>query len=289
MTKSIIVGFDGSPESEVAVRWAADEANACGCALKIMSTFRLPVGTDIYAGFSPTEATMGLMESTNTLAEQAGAMVRSTHPDVEVDVEVQNGVAADVLVKNAPTQGDMIVVGASSHHGASAFWLGSTPRAVVRRASCPVVVVRGAAAHARPDRIVVGIDGSPSAMSAVRWAAAEADLHGVTLVITHAWDYPYETGGPIVTQARELTRIDAERVLDIAVEQARELCGGDVIGDLIEGSPGSALLAAVRDGDLLVLGSRGRGAWRSGVFGSTVNGVLDTASVPVVVVRGDDG
>ena len=53
---------------------------------------------------------------------------------------------------------------------------------------------------------------------------------------------------------------------------------------LVESEPVAGLLEAIRDGDHLVLGSRGRGAVRSGLFGSTVNGILDVAAVPVVVV-----
>ena len=85
-----------------------------------------------------------------------------------------------------------------------------------------------------------------------------------------------------------MTRVDAARVLDGAVELARDMCGGDVNGELIEGSPGSAILASVHDGDLLVLGSRGRGAWRTGLFGSTVNNVLDEVDVPLAVVRSEE-
>jgi nucleotide-binding universal stress UspA family protein len=48
------------------------------------------------------------------------------------------------------------------------------------------------------------------------------------------------------------------------------------------------LLETVRDGDLVVVGSSGRGALATGIFGSTVNAVLDRSSVPVVVVRGTD-
>jgi nucleotide-binding universal stress UspA family protein len=48
----------------------------------------------------------------------------------------------------------------------------------------------------------------------------------------------------------------------------------------------TAVLDSVQDGDLLVLGSRGRGAVVSSVLGSTVMGVLDHAMVPVVFVRG---
>ena len=57
-------------------------------------------------------------------------------------------------------------------------------------------------------------------------------------------------------------------------------------GQLVEGNAPSAILDSLRDGDLLVMGSRGRGAVRSGLFGSTVYNVLDHSAVPVVVVRG---
>jgi nucleotide-binding universal stress UspA family protein len=60
-----------------------------------------------------------------------------------------------------------------------------------------------------------------------------------------------------------------------------------VSGQLIENSAVWALLQTTRDGDVLVLGSRGRGALRSRLFGSTVNSVLDACSVPVIVVHAD--
>jgi nucleotide-binding universal stress UspA family protein len=180
------------------------------------------------------------------------------------------------------------VLGASSHRGSAAFWLGRTPRAVVRRAECPVVVVRGDARQDDLRRVVVGIDDSEHAIAALRWAAAEADLHDVTLLVLHAWEYPYQNPDGSSSEARDLTRVDAARVLDHAVELGRDMCGGDVIGELVEVSPVSAILDFVGDGDLLVLGSRGRGAWRTGLFGSTVNRVLDEAAVPVAVVRRDD-
>lgn len=158
-------------------------------------------------------------------------------------------------------------------------------RSVVRRSTCPVVVVRGSASRGHPDRIVVGVDDSDQALAAVRWAAAEADLHRVTLLVLHAWDHPYEIPGRSTSQTRDLVQVDAARLLDHVVELARDLCGGDVKSELIEGSPGSSILQSVCDGDLLVLGSHGRGALTAGLFGSTVNSVLDEAATPVAVIR----
>ena len=106
----------------------------------------------------------------------------------------------------------------------------------------------------------------------------------------HGWAYAYAPDDARSAQARELTEIDAACTLDRSVEAARARCGIDVTGCLVENSAVTALLETARDGDLLVLGSRGRGALRSRLFGSTVNSVLDTCPVPVIVVRaGDDG
>ena len=281
MTKNILVGFDGSPESNGALQWAVEEAVARGCPLEVVSCYRLPIATDAYT-WTPPDTSGALFETVSDEVTTARDTIVADHPALDVTTRVCAGSAAHELVIEPA---ELIVVGASSHRGASAFWLGSTPRAVVRRAECPVVVVRGVASAGRPQRIVVGVDDSEHAAAALRWAAAEADLHRVTLCVVHAWEYPYQTPDASSSQARDLTRIDAARVLDRAVELARDMCGGDVIGELIEGSPASAILASVRDGDLLVLGSRGRGAWKTGLFGSTVNRVLDEADIPVAVIR----
>ena len=124
--------------------------------------------------------------------------------------------------------------------------------------------------------------------AALQWAADEADLHQVGLSVVHGWWYPYEARTNAAEQARDLTRIDAAGVLEDAERLARDRCGADVTGQLVEGNAPSAVLDSLRDGDLLVLGSRGRGAVKSGLFGSTVYNVLDHCAVPVVVVRGVD-
>jgi nucleotide-binding universal stress UspA family protein len=89
------------------------------------------------------------------------------------------------------------------------------------------------------------------------------------------------------SQVRDLTNVDAACLLDRAVELAREQFAVEVTGQLVESGPATALLETVRDGDLLVVGSRGRGALAANIFGSTVNTVLDRSAVPVVVVRGE--
>ena len=286
MSKHITVGFDGSPEATEALRWATHEAKARGCALEIMTCYHLPIASDIHAGWVPLEAYGQAEHAAHTQLEQAVEGVRAEHPELPLSKELRAGPPAALLVQGSSDQ-DMIVLGASSHRGAAAFWLGSTPRSVVRHANCPVVVVRGVSGRGGPDRVVVGVDGSDTAMRATRWAASEADLHGVGLHVVHVWEYPYVLATARESQGRDITRVAAANVLEQAVAVARDACGSDVTSELVEGGPASGLLASMHDGDFLVLGSRGRGAVRAGMFGSTVNSVLDEVAVPVAVLRDD--
>ena len=109
----------------------------------------------------------------------------------------------------------------------------------------------------------------------------------MSLLVVHGWLYPYLPIDMSSSQVRDLTNVDAALLLDRAVEAAQERFAVDVTGQLVESGPATALLETVRDGDLLVVGSSGRGALAANIFGSTVNTLLDRSAVPLVVVRGE--
>jgi nucleotide-binding universal stress UspA family protein len=284
MTNQIVVGYDSSPSSTEAVRWASFQAAASHRKLRIVSCYGVPMTAAAGAMWLSGAVLSSIEEETVARAEAVRALAVTRHPDLAIDLDVCLGPPRESLLVDLATD-DMLVVGASSHEGASAFWLGSTSRWVTRHSPCPVVVVRGTASRDRPDRIVVGIDGSPASDAAVLWAADEADLHGVELLVVHGWEYPYLGVGTHAEQVRDLTRIDAALVLDRSVELARERCGVTVKDVLFEGAAATALLDSVRDGDVLVLGADGRGAIAAGLLGSTVNRVVERSAVPVVVVH----
>jgi len=285
MSETVSVGYSGSETSAEAVAWAAMEAVVRGAALRIVTCVEMPVVSGEAAlGWNSGAAYEAIREASVSSSEEMAAKVTATHPTLAVTAEVIPGPAASALLTDtAPT--DLIVVGASSHEGAAAFWLGTTPRQLVHNSPCPVAVIRGAATRGAPDRVVVGIDGSETADAAVLWAADEADRHKVNLHLVHGWSYAYAPVDASATQARDLTEVDADCTLNRSLDLARERCGATVTGQLMETSAVTALLEAVRDGDLLVLGSHGRGGLRARLLGSTVNSVLDAAAVPVVVVR----
>lgn len=286
MSKRIIAGYNGSEASSEAVRWAANEAQTRGAPLRVVTCPDLPPTTSA-AAFG----TGAVYDAERSLAEVNAETVRTSigesHPDVALSVAIVPGSPTSALLDGLDPD-DLVVVGASSHDGAALFWVGSTTRHLAHHSPCPVVAVRGAASRGAPDRVVVGVDGSEASDEALLWAADEADLHGAELVVVHAWDYPYRPTDAESAQGHDITQVDAACTLDIAVETARERSAAAVTPMLVEGGPVDALIQTARDGDLLVVGSRGRGALRSRIFGSTANSVLDAAAVPVVIVRPDD-
>jgi nucleotide-binding universal stress UspA family protein len=107
---------------------------------------------------------------------------------------------------------------------------------------------------ARP--VVAGIDGSDDGLAAVRWAADEARRRSAPLWVVHAFDPVraefFALEDPAFVAAE---RHAAERVLDTAVRQARELAGHVEVRPVLEaGTPPVVLLRQSALADLVVLG-----------------------------------
>jgi nucleotide-binding universal stress UspA family protein len=139
-------------------------------------------------------------------------------------------------------------------------------------------------------RILIAIDGSPSAQEAVDFGlelAAEQDAVATFALVVPALDV-YPVGGFGVTGAsvHRTTREELEP-LQHAREQAEE-AGVTAHTRLLRGDPANEIVAFadVIDADLIVVGSRGHGALTSALLGSVSRGILREARRPVLVVRG---
>ena len=213
MSEQIIVGYDGTSSSAEAVLWATHEAACRKVRLRIVSCYDIPFAGEAGFGWAATESINDLLATTDRRLQEVRDMAVHAHPSVNVQTVTSAGPPAVALLDGLRSN-DMVVLGASGHHGKAAFWLRSTPRALIRHSPCPVVVAHGAVSRGRPDRVVVGIDGSASSERTLRWAASEADLHHAPLVVVHSWWYPHFVAEDGRSQARDLTQVDAECVLD---------------------------------------------------------------------------
>jgi nucleotide-binding universal stress UspA family protein len=142
-------------------------------------------------------------------------------------------------------------------------------------------------------RIVAAVDGSPSSLSALRWAIRQARLTGASVEAVNAWHYPVAAGGYGWGPAGMATDFDfkenAEKVLADAVSTACDPGSAVRVRALVvEGEAVPVLLAAAAGADLLVLGSRGHGGFTEALLGSVSQHCVQHAPCPVVVIRGPE-
>lgn len=126
-------------------------------------------------------------------------------------------------------------------------------------------------------KIVVGFDGSDGSRAALDWAAREAALRGVELEVVRAWT-PGEFGTD--EEMLEYTQIHLEK------ELTEDLTDSTVKWSAIaeRGPAAKILLDRGKDGQMLVVGSRGHGAISGLLLGSVSSQVASHSGAPVVVI-----
>jgi nucleotide-binding universal stress UspA family protein len=137
---------------------------------------------------------------------------------------------------------------------------------------------------ASTSNIVVGVDGSTSSSEALHWAVEEATRRRLALHVLSAWqsDYAAETVAPLAASLEE----DCRSIAESAAADARMVSPGlDVSTSTVHAHAASALIAASRRADTVVVGSRGVGAMAEALLGSTSMQLAAYSSCPVVVVR----
>ena len=141
-------------------------------------------------------------------------------------------------------------------------------------------------------RLVVGVDGSKGATSAVRWAAREANVRGAKLELVSVWEVSVSSVGfglGFSEMSHEmLKRLEqnAEEFLATAAEVAREAFPDlEIETRTVEGQAADVLVRAGHGADLLVVGSRGMGGFAELLLGSVSQQCAHHATCPVVIVR----
>ncbi|AEG45282.1 universal stress protein [Isoptericola variabilis] len=295
----VLVGVDGSAASLHALDWATAYARRVGWSLHMVCSYSLPSFTaaSLDGGYAALDDT-AIQEGAKAVLAEAQARVADS--GVRVTATVATGDAAGVLVEMSKEHG-LAVVGTRGRGGFTERLLGTVSSALPAHSHCPTVVVPHRAAEGADDptrrdgdtvhevrRIVVGVDGSPSAEVALKHAVAQAKVWDAELVAVAG--VPLGTGAGILAWLP--SQIDHEQVL------ADIKAGLDVVVDRFEAeNPGMTIKRHVLDGsgaelltefstaaDLIVVGSRGRGGFRGLLLGSTSQAVLHHSACPVLVV-----
>ena len=139
-------------------------------------------------------------------------------------------------------------------------------------------------------KILIATDGSPSSLEAIELGLELAEEHAAEVMFVHVApvldrSFADGIGVPAAVPHRidEVDRKPLEDALALAAERDVE-----AKAELLAGQPVDEIVACADtiDADLIVLGSRGRGALATVLLGSVSRGVLHEARRPVLVVRG---
>ncbi|MCQ4199079.1 universal stress protein [Streptomyces sp. NPDC058783] len=137
--------------------------------------------------------------------------------------------------------------------------------------------------------LVVGVDGSESSLRAVDWAADEADLHEVPLLVVFGTLWERYEGTALARElGRPSTEMKADDILKAAARRARQRHPDLVVTtETVPDEAEHALVRAGRNASMIIVGSRGRSGVADRLLGSVSRTVAALSDCPVVVVRGN--
>lgn len=291
----IVVGIDGSEQSDCALIWAAREAEARKVPLHLVTAYTVPIfaASGLDGGYATVDDDV-IRQGAEAVLREAAAKVPNV--SVPMDARVENGDAAGVLLELSETA-ELLVFGSRGRGGFIGRLLGSVSTALPAHAKCPTVTIprscaarlaEGSEQAAKVEKVVVvGVDGSDQARYAVLVAAEQAERSGSSLRIVCAVQ-PY-TGTLAWMPApvdREALFAEIQTQLDAGEKWLRSHFPKLPIEvQLLEGSAVDALVKATETAELVVMGTRGRGGFAGMMLGSTTDGVRHHAKGPIMVVR----
>ena len=282
----VLVATDGSPHAKAAVNTATQFPWPANTRVRVVAARR------IRAAYRQSILLTALDRSAEAAAKSARRTLSRRWPDVETVVADKTPEAA-ILDEARRFAADVIVVGWRGHGAIRRVLMGSVSRAVVRGATCAVLVVRRSL---RVRRIVIGYDGSAMAQRALSLVGQlVAPTHGRAFLVSavELMSVPSEGRLPGAgTIAREVKRMNAKRQTaarkDLTRAAARlTRAGWQTRTVLTNGEPLRELLASVARirPQLLVVGARGTSGVRQLLLGSIAEGALNRSPVTVLIAR----
>ncbi|WP_129839992.1 universal stress protein [Streptomyces sp. RFCAC02] len=286
MSRPVIVGVDGSPQSRAAVEWAAREARRRGLPLRLVHAW---VDESLYMAPVPDDS-VG-----RQLLDDIGSDIARRYPDVAVSQELMAETATAGLVEKSG-EAELLVLGSHGRTPLVGFLTGSVGLPVIAHSERPVVLVRegGDGADAEGDEVVVGMrDLGPPGDALLGLAFATAVARGAAVRAVRVWGGAPGLFGDDLPENLDQRDAHAEAGARETAALAEALAPWrlqhpDVrlVEDVRFGNAGEQLLAAASGGRaaLLVVGRRTNRGLLSMRIGSVAHAALHHAEMPVAVV-----
>ena len=291
--KLILCPIDFSEFSLSAYRHSlslAEHYQAKLVAQHIVELWRHPAGDFAASAGVYEEYSQALRESGKKQLQEF--VENHTHDEIQPELVVQIGVAADSILSFAQLQkADVIVMGTHGRRGFDRLMLGSVTDRVMRTAPCPVLAAskpphdsvaagkeRGHVHHL--SRILFCADFSENSDRALKYAISATAEYDAELTLLHVLE-----GVSSPANTEEAMAVAAERLDKLISPEGRKTL--KIKTAVRIGKPYAQIiqLALETQIDLVTMGVRGRGALDLAVFGSTTYRVMQLGSCPVLAVH----
>jgi nucleotide-binding universal stress UspA family protein len=308
----ILIAYDGSDSADTAIdglqRAGLPAENVEALVLSIGEVW-LPPSTPDEVDSSPAlpglkearERAAQVMEEAEQLAQRGHKRVLQNFSGWQASHEVRNGSPGFELLKFAREwPADLIVVGSHGHTALGRFVLGSVSQKVLTEATTTVQIGRRNPGTGKSgERVIVGVDGSPAALAAVRAVAQRNWTEGSEIRIVVADDVL--TGNPIwllippvrefFDEVRTEERTRAEQFASAAAKELRDAMGSrkiTVSSVVLAGDPKQVLVKHAEEfgADCIFTGATGFSSRLERVIlGSVSAAIAARADCSVEVVR----
>jgi nucleotide-binding universal stress UspA family protein len=282
--RTIVVGYDKSPDSERALAEAARIAATGDRTLTIVHAYRwMPPIAPIAV---PTDrAEQAWREAAQQLVEDAAARMAAAHPDLKILTQAIEGHAVSKLV-GASLGADLLVVGNRGHGGFAELFMGAVSMRVLASTFCPVLVIRG---ESRPtqDRVLAAVDPDGPCDEVLEFAFDAAAQRDAALTVLHVWDLSRALGHADPSETQDIAAIECDRAADLAAIVSRwqeKYPDVTVTQQVRTGSPATVLVRESATADLLVIGGRHYRELMGVVVGLVSTAALRHSACPVAVV-----
>jgi nucleotide-binding universal stress UspA family protein len=292
MNRNVVIGYDGSADSEAALAWGLAFADRHRTPVRIVQGFDPSQHTLRLVGGNGADAAGQLYAHARQQLKQARDRSEDDYPHLDISTLLEPAAPEDLLIDESRTAAT-VVIGSRGQSRLSTLLAGSTALSVAGRAHCTVVAVRS-----RPDAqtpghgVVVGTDGSPVAEAAIAFAFQQAADLAAPLTVVHAWNDPMTVsvlGNPLPTyDPIDYPREQQSLLVESLAGWADKFPQVDIDVRLIRGQAVSTLAAASTDAELLVVGCHGQSVLRGMVLGSVSQGLLHHAALPLAIVHIQD-
>jgi nucleotide-binding universal stress UspA family protein len=301
MFERILVPLDGSPRAELVLSQVGRILRREDAEILLLRVVDIPISIG-RANMAPLRKIE--MENAQTYVHDLAR--RFAERGAKVGGKVADGPAADLILETAKNEGATLI--AMSTHGRSgvARWaLGSVAEKVARASDIPLLLVRSFRRSKTEDlepstpeefpvrRVLVPVDGSPTAAAAISPAEKLAMLYGSEVLVLHVRPPFVPPGGllpgmeaSIPMAWPEPPRPEEDEATLKAAERFRH-AGLKTRRLTVDGDPASQILDVCRSerADLIALASHGRSGFRRWALGSVAERVLRSSEVPLLLVR----